>query len=768
MELSHSEIRKLVRDAIQATSGTLYPYITEVYSDKVIYELEEKYFQRDFAIVDGKVTLGDAVPVEKKINYLPIPLQAASKLLAAVGEKDSEAFGYTWKTQIVEYGLGKDGRINWPAEPIKAAIPLYEGSRVFALMESQHQEKQKAFGKSVREIVGWMENVVDTGTGLEGDFQILKSAKWLRDMVVDSFDRGKTDLIGFSHDIKAHSKTVRIQGAKVKEPTKIVGVEIDVVYSPTNNGKFINMVAAEEAHQNIEEVDMKLENLLAALKQVNPKAYDGLSAKIKDGSVTAEEVLVLMAGGSDSSGEDLQAAIKTALTEMGIKADAGGGGAPAAGEDPAAGGDTDISMQAATKVLYEAKILVAGVKLDGAVAASELPDLSKNRITKMFAGKDFKVEDLQAAIKDEKVFIDSLTASGGVEGAGGVKITVDSRDNAILMIDDFFDGKVSSIKAAYINLTGDTLVSGDLKAASRLTASIDSTTFAEILGDSVARRMVKDYNQAGLQDWRKIVSVVPLNDFRTQHRTRMGGYGDLPVVNEGDPYGALATPGDEEATYAATKKGGTEDLTLEMIKNDDAGAVMRIPRKLSRSAARTLYKFVFDTLLADNPTIYDAVALFHATHGNLGAVALDAANLTLRRQAMLKQTEADSGETLGIPAKYLIHPIDLDKVAYDLVAAPRNSDFDPTAADFTRTLQMETISVPFWSDANNWFLMADPMDIVCIEIGFLDGKEEPELFVQDMPNVGSMFSNDKLTYKIRHIYGGANVDYRGADGSVVA
>ena len=64
--------------------------------------------------------------------------------------------------------------------------------------------------------------------------------------------------------------------------------------------------------------------------------------------------------------------------------------------------------------------------------------------------------------------------------------------------------------------------------------------------------------------------------------------------------------------------------------------------------------------------------------------------------------------------------------------------------------------------------MADPADISCIEIGFLDGKEEPELFVQDMPNVGSMFSNDKLTYKIRHIYGGVNTDFRGADGSIVA
>jgi len=30
-----------------------------------------------------------------------------------------------------------------------------------------------------------------------------------------------------------------------------------------------------------------------------------------------------------------------------------------------------------------------------------------------------------------------------------------------------------------------------------------------------------------------------------------------------------------------------------------------------------------------------------------------------------------------------------------------------------------------------------------------------------------MFSNDKITYKIRHIYGGAVTDYRGAQGNVV-
>ena len=65
-------------------------------------------------------------------------------------------------------------------------------------------------------------------------------------------------------------------------------------------------------------------------------------------------------------------------------------------------------------------------------------------------------------------------------------------------------------------------------------------------------------------------------------------------------------------------------------------------------------------------------------------------------------------------------------------------------------------------------MSADINDIPGIEICFLDGQQEPELFVQDMPNVGSMFSNDKLTYKIRHIYGGAVKEYRGWQKNVVA
>lgn len=760
MKLSFDQIRELIWGKLRSPSPSHDlacndRWVSEVFDDHFIMVEGDKLYKVDYTLEEeDEVVFGEKTEVEKKVEY--VDAQAAVSLSEAL-DKDSDEYGFKWAVRVVTFGTDKNG-IHWTKAPLVAALESFNGAKVYQLENSQHLEKKPVFGKSTKDIVGWLKGAIVKDDGIYADFYILKTAKKLRNDLIDSWERENPDLLGLSVDITAAAKKKRVAGKNVKYLLAVKKVEVDVVHDPAAGGQFINIKAAIK---NREE-SMNLEQLLAALKTARPKAYESLKAKIDDNSVTAEEVLVLLAAREDQDidAETLRAAVTSTLKDMGLTI---GGAAPAI--DDSEPGDV---MQAAQKILDQSRIVACGVTLAAALSASELPDISRQRLDKQFGDKGFAVTDLQAAIKEEKVYLDTLNASGTIAGAGGVRITVDSQDNAIKMIDDFFDGKVPSIKAAYINLTGDTLVTGDMKAATRLTASIDSTTFAEILGDSVARRMIAEYNVSALQDWRKIVNVVSLNDFRTQHRTRMGGYGDLPIVTEGDPYGALATPGDEEATYAASKKGGTEDLTLEMIKNDDAGAVMMIPRKLARAASRTLYKFVFDDLLSDNPTIYDAVALFHASHGNLGAVALDATNLALRRQAMLKQTEADSGERLGIPAKYLIHPVDLDKVAYDLVAAPRNSDFDPTAADYTRTLQMETISVPFWIDANNWFLAADPMDIPSIEIGFLDGKEDPELFVQDAPNVGSMFSNDKLTYKIRHIYGGANTDYRGLDGSIVA
>lgn len=315
-----------------------------------------------------------------------------------------------------------------------------------------------------------------------------------------------------------------------------------------------------------------------------------------------------------------------------------------------------------------------------------------------------------------------------------------------------------------------------------LRESVSTGSWAELLGDSITRRMLAEYSTDALQTWRRIVSEVSgPRDFRTNRRMRLGGYGDLPTVSEGGTYLTMSSPTDEEATYAVSKKGGTDDFTFEAITNDDVGALRRIPQKLGRAAARTLYKAVFD-LLANNGLVYDGVALANAAHGsNTGTTALGDAALKTAIQAMRDQLPYGvTGEPLGTlnSPRFLLVPNELEDMAFRLTQsltylqglAGTGGLESGTTPNLIRGRygSLEPLVLDYWTDPTNWWLVADPGNIPTIEVGFLNGQEMPELFVQDQPNVGSNFTADKVTYKIRHIWGVAVLDVRGFYGAIVA
>jgi hypothetical protein len=79
----------------------------------------------------------------------------------------------------------------------------------------------------------------------------------------------------------------------------------------------------------------------------------------------------------------------------------------------------------------------------------------------------------------------------------------------------------------------------------------------------------------------------------------------------------------------------------------------------------------------------------------------------------------------------------------------------------------EPVSVPSWADASDWYVLAEPGQIEMVELGFLHGPEEPELLIQDGPTLASVFTNDAISWKIRHVFGGGFLDYRGGFGAIV-
>ncbi|MEO5626929.1 MAG: Mu-like prophage major head subunit gpT family protein, partial [Dokdonella sp.] len=443
----------------------------------------------------------------------------------------------------------------------------------------------------------------------------------------------------------------------------------------------------------------------------------------------------------------------------------GGGAAVTA---PLTSADVDARIRM-VEARANARVLIAG---------SKLPDPLQERLVQRFAeAVSFTDAEVSTAIEAERKLLGRLVEGAQVRGLGEGRVEAgqDRSEKVSEMFDNFFDPKkpMRSFREAYIDVTGDRQVSGLIQncdtqrlreavGEQRFAEAVSAATFGNILGNSITRAMIRDYGSLeAYGDWRWLADVVPVTDFRTQERTRMGGYGNLPAVAENGPYNALTSPTDEKATYAVSKRGGTETVSLEAIANDDVGLIRRLPMSLAVAAGRTLYEFVHD-FLATNAVIYDATALFIAGHNNIGVAALDATSFAAARLRMKKQTEKDSGKRLGLTLRHVAVPGDLEEAAYNLFVRTTNLD-----ESFTQSRKPKVHVVDYWTDANNWFATADNSQCPLIEIGFYGGKEEPELFVQDMPTQGSLFTNDQIKYKIRHIYSGAVRDFRGFDGSIV-
>lgn len=415
------------------------------------------------------------------------------------------------------------------------------------------------------------------------------------------------------------------------------------------------------------------------------------------------------------------------------------------------------------------------------VKRSRLPKPAQKRIKKKLKKAETSALSeaaVSSLIESERSYISDLNlghpgaAVTGLGGTSRVELIEGREDRIPKMLDAFFNPKdrsVISLRECYIEITGDKRITGNVKDIDRIRLSeaisvgtgAGAGVFAQLFGDSITRRMQNLYRDVGAYDWHmKVSTQVPVMDFREQKRPYFGGYGDLPTVAQAADYTNLASPTDVEEVYSATKRGGLETISLEGIKNDDVGLVMAIPRKLTMAAKRTLSSFIAGLFTANSgagQTLNaDSLALFHATHGNRGTVALSAASVAAGRLAMVKQTELDSAKPIGIEPKTLLVPWDLQEVAHNLFRMGVNND-----RDFVQDFMYDVTPVPGWTDANDWVLVADPMELETIEVGFLDGMMEPEILVQSSELYGSMFDSDQWTFKIRHIYGATTMDYRG-------
>jgi len=325
-----------------------------------------------------------------------------------------------------------------------------------------------------------------------------------------------------------------------------------------------------------------------------------------------------------------------------------------------------------------------------------------------------------------------------------------------------------------------------------LEATMTTASFPLLLANVMHKRMLREY-QSLAHVWRMIARPEPVSDFRERRIVQFGEFGQLALVNENSNpsgYADLSIPTEDDITATVAKYGGLAKISWETVVNDDVRKLRQIPMKLGRAAERTLNTLVWGKIL-NNSNIYDGTALFTAGHGNLNALAFNDVNLKAARLKMTRQKDLDDAEAGRVtPRNLFTGPLRIDEAAETIGAAGKArlsrsgeigtaggadtalTDDNPGQPNVFRTRYgFNVVEVHEFDEVagadDNWYLAADPDEAEVMEVGFLNGQEDPSIFIQDLERVGSFFDDDVTTMKVRHVHdGGVVLDYRGLQGGI--
>ena len=287
-------------------------------------------------------------------------------------------------------------------------------------------------------------------------------------------------------------------------------------------------------------------------------------------------------------------------------------------------------------------------------------------------------------------------------------------------------------------------------------AALTTSDFPALLSGTANRALVERFEAAAI-DHRALATTSNLRDFKLGKAINVSFVPGLAKKLEAEPitYSSI-TDGAEPIQLATFARGLA--FSREAMINDDLGGINRSIQVAANAAIRAERDLLFG-VITTNAVMSDSVALFHATHANLGTGALSPATLGEARTYLRKQVDQSGGYVATNP-RYLVVPVALETNAESIIAALsyRTDLAGPETMSPGWQNKLQVIADPRLdaSSKTTWYLFSDPNTAPVIELAFLNGMKVP-VVEQDTD-----FDRDILRFKIRFDVGVAAVGFAGA------
>ena len=407
--------------------------------------------------------------------------------------------------------------------------------------------------------------------------------------------------------------------------------------------------------------------------------------------------------------------------------------------------------------------------LDSTLAAARLPDAVSARLREQFSGRTFSAADLTKAVEDARQLVSDLSAPAMIQGAGRISEMNTPGDQISAALHDLLGAprpagleslhtaRLSGIREFYTRMTGDLDFNGGYY---RDRAQFSETTnLPGVLKNAMNKLILarwEELGRSGYRWWEPIVQVEHFNSLQEITGVLVGEVNVLPAVAEGDPYTELAVS-DSSETGAWGKYGGYVGLTLEMFERDETHKLRQYPAKLASAALRRISALVGAVFTANSgigPVMADTYNVFDATHhANLGTTALGSSAWEAASKAIYDQNlviaSGGAAPKLALDARYLLVPRGLRLTGMQILYPSFAHEANLFSENMQKGQMGDVITVPEFSDANDWAAVADPRLAPGIILGERFGVL-PEIIIADGETNGALFTNDEIRMKVRH------------------